>query len=47
MVQSLGASALLAGFGRTAQAQVIETAKVVVGFPAGGTADVLCRRLAE
>ncbi len=47
MVQSLGASALLAGFGRAAQAQVIETAKVVVGFPAGGTADVLCRRLAE
>ena len=47
MVQSLGASALLAGFGPAALAQAIETAKVVVGFPAGGTADVLCRRLAE
>ena len=30
-----------------AQAQALETAKIIVGFPAGTTPDVLARRVAE
>ncbi len=47
-IQALGSAAALGGFAPwTAQAQSIDTARVVVGFPPGGTADVLSRRVAE
>lgn len=48
IIQSTGAAALLAaGLGRTALAQALETARVIVGFPAGSTPDVVARRIAE
>ena len=40
------ASALLPGFA-TAQTQLLDTVRIVTGFPPGGTSDTLCRRLAE
>jgi tripartite-type tricarboxylate transporter receptor subunit TctC len=48
MLQTTGASALLAGIGQHAfaQASSIETATIVTGFAAGGTSDTTCRRLA-
>ena len=47
MLQSAGATALLAGIGEHAFAQAnIESLKLVTGFAAGGTSDTLCRRLA-
>lgn len=46
IIQSAGASALLAGAGQAAWAQTLETAKIVTGFAAGGTSDTLCRRVA-
>ncbi len=47
LLQTAGASALLASIGRQAFAQsAIETAKIVTGFAAGGTSDTLCRRVA-
>ena len=49
MLQTTGASALLAGIGQQAFAQAsssIETATIVTGFAAGGTSDTTCRRLA-
>lgn len=47
VLRSAGASALLAGLGRQAQAQSqIETLKIVTGFAAGGTSDTTCRRVA-
>lgn len=47
LLQSAGASALLAGLGQQALAQAqIETLKIVTGFAAGGTSDTLCRRVA-
>ncbi len=48
MLQTTGASALLAGIGQQAfaQASSIETATIVTGFAAGGTSDTTCRRLA-
>ena len=46
IIQSAGASALLAGVGQAAWAQTLETAKIVTGFAAGGTSDTLCRRVA-
>ena len=48
LLQTTGASALLAGIGQQAFAQAgIETAKIVTGFAAGGTSDTLCRRVAS
>ncbi|MFT4267307.1 MAG: Bug family tripartite tricarboxylate transporter substrate binding protein [Xenophilus sp.] len=48
LLQATGASALLAGLGQRAFAQAgIETATIVTGFAAGGTADALCRRVAQ
>ncbi|KAF1071047.1 Bug family tripartite tricarboxylate transporter substrate binding protein [Variovorax sp.] len=47
LLQSTGASALLAGIGQRAFAQAgIETATIVTGFAAGGTSDTICRRVA-
>lgn len=47
LMQSAGASALLAGIGQQALAQAqIENLKIVTGFAAGGTSDTLCRRVA-
>lgn len=40
------ATALLPGFA-TAQTQLLDTVRIVTGFPPGGTSDTLCRRLAE
>ncbi len=49
LIQSTGVAALLAGIGRQAwaQAPVLETTKVVVGFAAGGTSDTVSRRVAD
>ena len=47
LLQSTGASALLAGIGQRAFAQAgLETARIVTGFAAGGTSDTTCRRVA-
>ncbi len=47
LLQTTGASALLASIGQPALAQQqIETAKIITGFAAGGTSDTLCRRVA-
>lgn len=48
LLQSAGASALLAGVGPQAFAQAqIETLKIITGFAAGGTSDTICRRVAS
>ncbi|MDP9899506.1 Bug family tripartite tricarboxylate transporter substrate binding protein [Variovorax ginsengisoli] len=48
LLQTTGASALLAAIGQRAFAQAsIETATIVTGFAAGGTSDNICRRLAQ
>ncbi len=48
LLQTTGASALLAGLGQHAFAQAgIETATIVTGFAAGGTSDTICRRVAQ
>jgi tripartite-type tricarboxylate transporter receptor subunit TctC len=48
ILQTTGASALLASIGQQAYAQAgIETATIVTGFAAGGTSDTICRRLAQ
>lgn len=48
VLQSAGASALLAGIGQQAFAQAqIDTAKIITGFAAGGTSDTICRRVAQ
>ena len=39
-------AALLPGLA-AAQAQLLDTVRIVTGFPPGGTSDTLCRRLAE
>jgi tripartite-type tricarboxylate transporter receptor subunit TctC len=55
LLQTTGASALLASIGQQAlaqqqqqqqQQQQIETAKIITGFAAGGTSDTTCRRVA-
>ena len=47
LLQTTGASALLASLGQRAFAQAsLETATIVTGFAAGGTSDTTCRRLA-
>ena len=49
LLQTTGASALLASLGQQAfaQAQPMETARLITGFAAGGTSDTLCRRVAS
>lgn len=47
LLQTTGASALLASIGQQAFAQAgLETTTFVTGFAAGGTSDTICRRLA-
>ena len=47
LLQATGASALLAGIGQRAFARPgLDTATIVTGFPAGGTSDTTCRRVA-
>jgi tripartite-type tricarboxylate transporter receptor subunit TctC len=46
MLQAAAGSALVASAG-TSFGQTRELARIAVGFPPGGTADVMCRRLAE
>jgi len=47
LLQTTGASALLAGLGQQVFAQTtLETATIITGFAAGGTSDTLCRRVA-
>jgi tripartite-type tricarboxylate transporter receptor subunit TctC len=41
------AGAALLGPAQRSVAQAGDTARIIVGFPAGGTADTMCRRLAE
>lgn len=45
VIQSAGASALLASIGQAAWAQALDNLKIVTGFAAGGTSDTLCRRV--
>src|SRR4051794_1842281 len=50
VLQSTGASALLAAIGQTAWAQsqpAIDTARIITGFAAGGTSDTTCRRVGQ
>lgn len=46
-LHSFGAAALALTVPCAARAASLETARIVCGFPAGGTADVLARRVAE
>ncbi len=47
LLQTTGASAVLAAIGRHAFAQTpMDTARIITGFAAGGTSDTLCRRVA-
>ncbi|MBO9514542.1 MAG: Bug family tripartite tricarboxylate transporter substrate binding protein [Variovorax sp.] len=47
LLQTTGATALLASLGQQAFAQVgLENARIITGFAAGGTSDTTCRRLA-
>ncbi|VWX58873.1 conserved exported hypothetical protein [Burkholderiales bacterium 8X] len=46
LLQTTGATALLASIGQQAFAQNLDTATIVTGFAAGGTSDTTCRRLA-
>ena len=45
VIQSAGASALLASIGNAAWAQALDNLKIITGFAAGGTSDTLCRRV--
>lgn len=49
LLQTTGASALLASVGQNAfaQASTLETSTIVTGFAAGGTSDTICRRVAQ
>jgi tripartite-type tricarboxylate transporter receptor subunit TctC len=48
LLQSTGASALLAGIGQQALAQAgFENARIITGFAAGGTSDTTCRHVAK
>ncbi len=47
LIQTTGATALLASIARQAGAQTLENAKVVAGFAPGGTADIVSRRIAD
>ena len=47
LIQTTGAAALLAGIGRLAWAQALDTTRIVSGFAPGGTADIVARRIAD
>ena len=49
LIQSTSAAALLSGIGSRALAQAapFDNARIVTGFPPGGTSDTICRRVAE
>ena len=48
LLQTTGASALLASIGQQAFAQAaLETTNIITGFAAGGTSDTICRRVAQ
>ena len=47
IVQGASAAGLLAAIGRSAQAQTMDTVKIVTGFTPGGTSDAICRRVAD
>ncbi|MET0507393.1 MAG: Bug family tripartite tricarboxylate transporter substrate binding protein [Burkholderiaceae bacterium] len=47
VLKTLSIPALYGLAATSAQAQALETARVITGFPAGGTSDVTCRRVAE
>lgn len=47
VLQTAGASALLTTLGQPAQAQSLESVKLVTGFAPGGTSDTICRRVAD
>src|SRR5882672_9758145 len=49
LIRAMGAFGLLgcAGWALPLRAQGLDLAKVVVGFPAGGTVDVLARRVSD
>lgn len=48
LLQSTGASALLASIGQNVFAQAaLETTTIITGFAAGGTSDTICRRVAQ
>jgi tripartite-type tricarboxylate transporter receptor subunit TctC len=47
MLAGGGAAALAAGWPQWAAAQAIDSARVLCGFPAGGTTDAVSRRVAE
>lgn len=47
LMQAAGASALLAGLGRNAFAQALDTVRIVNGFPAGSNPDVLARKVGD
>lgn len=46
-IAATSGGALLTTFGLQANAQVIERARIIVGFPPGGTPDALARQVAE
>ena len=47
LIQSSSAAALLAGIGRNAWAQALDSTKIIAGFAPGGTADTVSRRVAD
>jgi tripartite-type tricarboxylate transporter receptor subunit TctC len=49
LIRSTSTSALLSaiGTGALAQAGALDSARIVTGFPPGGTSDTICRRVAE
>jgi tripartite-type tricarboxylate transporter receptor subunit TctC len=47
IIWASGAAALLAGIGRQAWAQAIDSTKIIAGFAPGGTADIVSRRVAD
>ena len=46
LLQSTAAATLLGTLASRAQAQAFETARIITGFPPGGTSDTICRRVA-
>lgn len=46
LLRSTAAATLLGTLATRARAQAFETAKIITGFPPGGTSDTICRRVA-
>ncbi len=47
LIHRLGVGLALAPLSHWARAQSLDTARVMTGFPPGGTSDIICRRVAE